>query len=114
VFASARDFARFGLLYAYDGVWAGRRLVPEGWVDHGRTPTSHDDDNGLDYGAHWWVVPGDLGIFRAQGYNGQRIAVVPALDLVLVRLGVTPIELAPALERWTQRVVDCFRPTSTG
>ncbi len=68
-----------------------RRLLPEGWVDYARTMVSDDPDDGP-YGAHWWGVAGDtLGTFRASGYEGQFIALCPALDLMLVRLGKTNI-----------------------
>jgi CubicO group peptidase (beta-lactamase class C family) len=110
VFATAQDFARFGLLYLRDGVWAGRRLLPEGWVDYARTHTGIDEETGLGYGAHWWLVPGSLGIFRCSGYNGQRIIVAPPLDLVVVRLGVSPVELAPEVERFSKDLIDAFRP----
>ena len=110
VFATARDFARFGLLYLRDGCWEGQRILPEGWVDHGRRLSDPAEADTFSYGAHWWVVPGSLGTFQAQGYNGQRITVVPALDLVLVRLGVTPIEYAPRMNQWMKEVVDAFRP----
>ena len=43
-FTTARDFARFGLLYLRDGVWEGRRLLPEGWIDYARTPTFQQPD----------------------------------------------------------------------
>ena len=99
VFATAQDFARFGLLYLRDGIWSGRRILPEGWVDYARTHTGTDEETGLGYGAHWWLIPGSLGIFRCSGYNGQRIIVVPPLDLVVVRLGVSPVDLEPELER---------------
>jgi len=112
VFATAQDFARFGLLYLRDGVWAGRRILPEGWVDYARTHTGTDTETGMGYGAHWWLVPGSLGIFRCSGYNGQRIIAVPPLDLVVVRLGVSPVELAPELERFSMNVIDAFRPLS--
>jgi len=110
VFATAQDFARFGLLYLRDGIWAGRRILPEGWVDYARIHTGTDEETGMGYGAHWWLVPGSLGIFRCSGYNGQRIIVVPPLDLVVVRLGVSPIGLAPELERFSMEVIDAFRP----
>jgi CubicO group peptidase (beta-lactamase class C family) len=106
VFATARDFARFGLLYLRDGVWNGRRVLPEGWVDDARTPTPTAPLG--DYGAHFWITPGPLGTFSANGFEGQRILIVPALDLVLVRLGRTPAELALGLQAWLAEVVAAF------
>lgn len=88
LFATARDFARFGLLYLHDGTWGGRRILPEGWVEHARTPTPA---SGVErYGAHWWRRDDGWGTFQAQGYATQRIVVCPALDTVVVRLGETP------------------------
>jgi CubicO group peptidase (beta-lactamase class C family) len=106
--ASARDFARFGLLYLRGGVWDGTRLLPEGWVDYGRTIESVDPIDGP-YGAHWWGVDGDtLGTFRASGYEGQSITICPALDLVVVRLGKTPAEHYPDLTDWRAAMVGAF------
>ena len=108
VYATARDFARFGLLYLRDGVWDGRRLLPDGWVDHGRTLRSHDEE-GTGYGAHWWIVEDDLGTFRAAGYEGQSILICPGLDVLMVRLGRSPADLNPALTDWRKRLVDSLR-----
>ncbi|HUD17032.1 MAG TPA: serine hydrolase [Acidimicrobiales bacterium] len=106
--ATARDFARFALLYLRDGVWDGTRLLPEGWVDYGRTIESVDPEDGP-YGAHWWGVAGDtLGTFRASGFEGQSITLCPALDLVVVRLGQTPTEHDPDLVAWRADVVEAF------
>ncbi len=110
-YATARDFARFGLLYLRDGVFAGRRILPAGWVDHARRLSDEAPSENFAYGSHWWVIPGSLGIFQANGYNGQRITLVPGLDLIVVRLGVTPIEFAPRMNAWMKEVVDCFRDT---
>ena len=85
VFATARDFARFGLLYLRDGVWEGERILPEGWIDYARTPTPTDPE--CSYGAHWWLARDGSQIFNASGYKGQFIVVAPAWDLVLVRTG---------------------------
>jgi CubicO group peptidase (beta-lactamase class C family) len=105
VYATARDFARFGLLYLRDGVWNGQRLLPEGWVDHGRRQRSVDDE-GLGYGAHWWVVDDDQGSFRASGYEGQAFLVCPGLDLLAVRLGYSTADQYPALGEWRANLVD--------
>jgi len=106
--ATARDFARFGLLYLRDGTWDGARLLPAGWVDYGRTVQSVDPEDGP-YGAHWWGVAGDtLGTFRASGYEGQSITVCPAHDLVVVRLGKTAAAYYPDLTRWRADVVRAF------
>lgn len=111
-FASARDFARFGTLYLRGGVWDGRRILPEGWVDYARTPTPQPpgaaETEGR-YGAHWWLDLGGPGSFSANGYDGQYTVCVPDLDLVLVRHGATPLDRKDELKRWIGEVVDCFR-----
>ena len=105
---TARNYARFGLLYLRDGIWEGRRLLPEGWVDYARTMVSDDPEDGP-YGAHWWGVAGDtFGTFRCSGYDGQSIAVCPALDLVVVRLGKTPIERNEYLVQWRADMIEAF------
>jgi CubicO group peptidase (beta-lactamase class C family) len=105
---TARDYAKFGLLYLRDGMWDGRRILPEGWVDYARTMVSDDPEDGP-YGAHWWGVAGDtLGTFRCSGYDGQSITVCPALDLVVVRLGQTPIARNEHLVQWRADMVDAF------
>jgi len=109
MYATARDYARFGLLYLRDGVWDGIRLLPAGWVDYGRTWVSEDPDDASPYGAHWWGVAGDtLGTFRASGYEGQSITLCPALDLMVVRLGKTPHEREPNLIPWRAAMVRAF------
>ncbi|HEV3226054.1 MAG TPA: serine hydrolase [Acidimicrobiales bacterium] len=108
VYATARDYARFGLLYLRDGVWDGERVLPEGWVDHGRRQRSVDGE-GNPYGAHWWVVGDDVGSFRASGYEGQSILVSPGLDLIAVRLGSSTAEMYPALGQWRATLVDSVR-----
>ncbi len=110
--ATARDYARFGLLYLRDGMWDGTRILPQGWVDYARTWVSEDPEDASPYGAHWWGVAGDhLGTFRASGYEGQSITVCPALDLVIVRLGKTPLESEPNLVPWRAAMVRAFAGT---
>ena len=89
VYATARDYARFGWLYLNDGVWDGVQVLPEGWVDHGRTWFADEPETGVGYGAHWWLHHAVPGSMNAQGYQGQLTWVVPDRDLVLVRLGIT-------------------------
>jgi CubicO group peptidase (beta-lactamase class C family) len=108
VHATARDFARFGLLYLRDGMWDGTRLLPAGWVDHARRLRSIDPDDGRGYGAHWWVTGDEHGSFWANGYEGQSVLVSPALDLVVVRLGRTDASHSADLLAWRRAVVDAF------
>ncbi len=75
---TSRDFARFGLLYLNDGVWEGRRILPEGWVEYSRTPSPAN----AQYGAQWWMLRDEA--FEARGLFGQYIVVSPFHDLVLV------------------------------
>ena len=121
IYATARDFARFGLLYLRGGVWDGTRLLPEGWVDFARTPGPDADV----YGAGWWLTASrgtghpvrglltDNALadgFSAQGHEGQLILVAPLKDLVIVRLGrfEDNSDRWDRLGDWMQRVVHCF------
>jgi CubicO group peptidase (beta-lactamase class C family) len=99
-YGTARDWARFGLLFLNDGVWDGERLLPEGWVRYSTTPTPAAPEGR--YGAHWWLNAGEPGApgkrpwprlppdaYRASGFEGQSVMIVPSRDLVVVRLGWT-------------------------
>lgn len=99
-FASARDWARFGLLYLNDGVVNGRRILPEGWVTYTTTPAPAADWGR--YGAQWHLNAGEKGnpgnrkmralptdTYWADGFEDQWIVVVPSHSLVVVRLGVS-------------------------
>jgi CubicO group peptidase (beta-lactamase class C family) len=93
--ASARDWARFGLLYLNDGVVGGKRILPEDWVDFSAAATLDTD-----YGAGFWTnrseherargrvragMPRDA--FYASGDLGQRTVILPSQHMVVVRLG---------------------------
>jgi CubicO group peptidase (beta-lactamase class C family) len=97
MYATARDWARFGLLYARDGVAGGRRILPEGWVAYSASPTPGARDG---YGAGFFTNRGESEFgrlrvrggmpadsFFASGTQGQRIVIAPARGLVVVRLG---------------------------
>ncbi len=88
--ATARDWAKLGQLYLRDGIWAGERILPAGWIKFSTTPAPAAPDR--DYGAQIWLpgpdmpnAPADLFMFR--GFQDQRVFVLPSLDAVVVRLG---------------------------
>jgi CubicO group peptidase (beta-lactamase class C family) len=100
-YVSARDWARFGLLYLNGGVVDGNEVLPPAWVQAAATPTT---DAG--YGAAFWLnttsapkprpLKGNWGMpgapkdaFYAHGGLGQYVVIVPSAQLVVVRLGIT-------------------------
>lgn len=100
MYATARDWARFGQLYLNDGLWGDARILPEGWVRFSVTPAPTAPLG--EYGAQWWLnagAPTDTArrpfprlprdFFRAAGFEGQLVGVVPSADLVIVRLGLS-------------------------
>jgi CubicO group peptidase (beta-lactamase class C family) len=85
--ARARDFARFGMLFAKEGNVRGKQLISRGWVKES-TRADTNTDPSLDYQYFWWVNTTDgKNHFSAQGNYGQYIYVAPEKDLVIVRLG---------------------------
>jgi CubicO group peptidase (beta-lactamase class C family) len=94
LYATARDYARFGLLYLNDGVFNGKRILPEGWVKYSTTAASAS--NGL-YGSLFWLnrsrklpsAPEDM--FACDGHDGQHIYILPSQQLVVVVLGYSPL-----------------------
>ena len=108
-YCTVRDFARFGLLYLRDGVWDGRRILPDGWADYARTPTPVPATENLGYGAHWWLGMAGPGSFSANGFEGQYTVLVPDLDLILVRNGKSPGDTKDEVQRWMRLAAECFR-----
>ena len=108
MYATARDWARFGQLLLQRGAWNGRSLLPSGFVDWMTEPASASETawGGHAYGRHVWLVgprgsvprgedpeaafdlPADT--FWLRGHDGQTVTVIPSRDLVVVRMGLTP------------------------
>jgi CubicO group peptidase (beta-lactamase class C family) len=100
-YATARDWAKLGLLYLHDGISKKKRILPEGWVKFSTTSTFASHGH---YGALFWVndqdrlipgsgrayphVPPDC--YSCQGYQGQYIWIIPSRKLVIVRLALEP------------------------
>ncbi|MDI7863769.1 beta-lactamase family protein [Rhizobiaceae bacterium n13] len=114
LYATARDWARFGLLLARDGMWNGNRLLPEDFMAALRQKNSAS--SGRYSRAQSWLVPPYSGggpdkelpedTFWAQGHDGQSIAIVPSKDLVVVRMGLTPGKLRYRPQHLVKAIID--------
>lgn len=108
-FCSARDFARFGLLYLRGGLWEGRQILPKGWVDFARTRTLQPPSELDAYGAQWWLGFGGPDSFSANGYDGQFTFVLPDLDMIIVRHGKTGQDRMDHLKLWMKDLASAMR-----
>ena len=108
LYLAPRDLARIGQLFLQDGVWEGKRIVPEGWVRASTgiavpdtLPANGTPDWG--YGYQWWlrddVAAAGSRVIAARGYGGQFLIVVPGLDLVTVWNGWDIFDSPPS--GWT-------------
>ncbi|MFK7922482.1 MAG: serine hydrolase domain-containing protein [Bacteroidia bacterium] len=114
MYATGRDWAKFGLLYLRDGVWRGQRILAEGWVDYTRTPTPKSDLGC--YGAQFWLnagneegrrfpaLPNDL--YYPSGYEGQHVFIIPSYNMIIVRLGFTPVRDAFDIETFVGGILE--------
>ena len=119
MYASAHDWARFGQFLLQDGVWNGRRILPEGWVRTMSTLTPQSPRQ--DFGAHLWVrVPEPFNSARMvdlpadavhmSGHEGQFVSIVPSRALVVVRLGLSRPEPVWDHETFLAAVLAAFAP----
>jgi CubicO group peptidase (beta-lactamase class C family) len=89
-YATARDWAKFGLLYLHDGMYGSQEVLPRGWTDFTKTEPKGSNGN---YGAQFWLNKGGeypdcpRDMFYCDGYKGQFVYILPSHDLVIVRLG---------------------------
>ncbi|MEA3230730.1 MAG: serine hydrolase [Thermodesulfobacteriota bacterium] len=115
-FATPRDWARFGLLYLQDGVWKGKRILPEGWVKYTTTPTPKAAKG--QYGALFWLNAGSASdpedrrwprlprdTYCASGFQEQYVCVIPSKKLVAVRFGLSSERSAWDLEAFIDDVM---------
>jgi len=92
-----RDMAKFGFLYLHDGEWDGEQIVPADFVAEAvKTQSFFSSSRGYGYQS-WWTYPLQ-GVYDAAGLNGQRIYVVPDLELVVVITSYIPESNDP--ESW--------------
>ncbi len=116
LYATPRDWARFGLLYLNDGVLAGQRVLPEGWVEYSTTPTPASL-KARAYGAQFWLnteganqwmpsIPADA--YAARGHYGQSVVIIPSRQLVVVRMGQTFNSGAWDLEAFLVELLDAL------
>ncbi len=118
MYATARDWARYGLFLLQDGIWAGEELLPPGYVTMMSTPV--DASHGqYGMGQTWlWgsepVTPGvnpdsAFGIppdtFWMSGHDGQSICIIKSRQLVIVRLGLTPYAAGYTSQRLVQAIL---------
>jgi CubicO group peptidase (beta-lactamase class C family) len=92
---TARDMARFGLLYERHGRWGRKQIIPEAWIEKSTHATEMAKSNGVDIGGYeylWWIDYGGVhfpevalpGIYSARGAGAHYIFVIPTLDMVVV------------------------------
>lgn len=119
MYATARDWARFGLLYLQDGIWEGKRILPEGWVEYTFKPTPQAILG--EYGSHFWLkvpspyksseskkrdLPSDT--YLAAGHEGQFITIIPSRKIVIVRLGLSRLPGAWDHESFITRILEAI------
>ena len=119
LYATARDWARFGQFLLQDGVWKGQRLLPEGFVGAMRTPTTASEGVYSQVQA-WLAGPGgsnaQFGLppdtFWMSGHDGQTVAIVPSANLVVVRMGLTPAWADYRPQILLKRILDATKPAT--
>jgi len=117
---TARDTAKFGLLYLNNGRWGDVQVVPEAWVreslqTHVDLTVKGQPPSG--YGYLWWILApdprgnGQQDVYAARGRLGQYIFIAPEHDMVVVVFGdaKTSPEMAKPIEVFYDRILTAVR-----
>ena len=96
LFISARDHARFGLLFLRGGKWNGKQLISENWVNSVQNPSEANDS----YGYMWWLNHGPRkydgvseSVYYAAGFGGNYIVIDKEHNLVIVTRWLEPSKM---------------------
>jgi CubicO group peptidase (beta-lactamase class C family) len=111
MYATARDWARYGQFLLQAGVWQGQELLPSGYVQMMAAPVAASHGQ---YGKGqvwlWQAESAKFGLpadtFWMSGHDGQYVAIVPSRQLVIVRLGLTPESLGYAAQPLVKAILD--------
>lgn len=118
LYATARDWARFGQLLVQDGMWNGERLLPDSFIRalHTATTSSH---GAYSHAQSWLVGPRDKAnadyalpedTIWMQGHDGQTITIIPSRKLVVLRMGLTPRRLNYLPQPLVKAVAEALAP----
>ncbi|HET9640968.1 MAG TPA: serine hydrolase [Allosphingosinicella sp.] len=114
VWSTARDLARFGILYLNDGMWLNQRILPEGWRDYVTRPSGPQPEGEFGYGATFWLINKSPGVpadtFAAFGNRGQYVVIVPSRRIVIVRRGEDPAGARFDIAKFTAAILAGLRP----
>ena len=114
---SARDMARFGLLFLRRGRWHDKQILTDQWVTESTASHFQESDTTSNtqygYGYLWWrIIDGpfkSLGMYSARGYGGHSIDILPLANLVFVHRVDTFWDLSLPFKRERKRVRDSER-----
>ena len=101
LYLTPRDLAKLGYLYLNNGVWNGKPVLPDNWVENNLSKPLDTIWPDFKYGHQWWLIPyGENKItMLASGLGGQRMLVIPEFNIVAVFTGWNVYD-TPALNSW--------------
>src|SRR5438270_817685 len=116
LFLNDSDLAKIGYLYLHDGMWDGKQIVSQDWVEQSLTPFI-DAEGGFKYGFKWWLLPRTDRqgfIWMARGFGGQQLMVLPESNLIAVFTGWEIVKDPAGDRELVNRILAAVRGESCG